>query len=148
MGNNRSSFAYIAMVLLLASFNGSARAAAGNCNASEACMNEDNAAVCRAKKAECGEAMLIMESCPLQFGCPPTCGPNCTAPNTAVDCNADQACMNEENRADCFAKLAECGDEMLIMESCPLQFGCPGNANSFATTLTALKMMIAIVFAV
>jgi hypothetical protein len=48
-----------------------------------------------------------------------------------VDCDAlarDQAaCMDEETIADCKATNAQCeesGGEVLVLESCPLQFAC------------------------
>lgn len=38
---------------------------------------------------------------------------------------ADSACMNEDNLADCEEANEACPGEVLVMESCPLQFGCP-----------------------
>ncbi len=34
-------------------------------------------------------------------------------------------CMDENNFAQCQKMEAECPGEVLVMESCPLQFGCP-----------------------
>jgi hypothetical protein len=34
------------------------------------------------------------------------------------------SCMNEENHQECLDVVATCEGEILIMESCPLQFGC------------------------
>ena len=34
------------------------------------------------------------------------------------------SCMNEENYQECLDVVATCEGEILIMESCPLQFGC------------------------
>ena len=36
----------------------------------------------------------------------------------------DEACMDEENYQQCLDVVATCEGELLIMESCPLQFGC------------------------
>lgn len=36
----------------------------------------------------------------------------------------DDACMNEDNLQECLDAEAECPGTVLIMESCPLQFGC------------------------
>jgi hypothetical protein len=48
-----------------------------------------------------------------------------------VDCEAlardQEACMDEEAIADCKATNAQCeelGGEVLVLESCPLQFAC------------------------
>jgi hypothetical protein len=54
------------------------------------------------------------------------CGP------TLADCEAlatDQAdCMNDVAKADCEATNTQCSDvaggEVLVLESCPLQFAC------------------------
>ena len=35
-----------------------------------------------------------------------------------------EACMDEENYQQCLDVTATCEGEILIMESCPLQFGC------------------------
>ena len=35
-----------------------------------------------------------------------------------------EACMDEENYQQCLDVSATCEGEILIMESCPLQFGC------------------------
>lgn len=34
-------------------------------------------------------------------------------------------CMTEENLPECEAANEACPGEVLVMESCPLQFGCP-----------------------
>jgi hypothetical protein len=36
----------------------------------------------------------------------------------------DAGCMNEDNLAECKTAQAECPGNVLVMESCPLQFGC------------------------
>lgn len=38
--------------------------------ATDACMNDDNFAACQQREAECPGAVLVLESCPLQFRCP------------------------------------------------------------------------------
>gem|GEM_PF-6182335 len=37
--------------------------------ATDGCMNEDNAAECRARAKECPGKVLTLKSCPLQFSC-------------------------------------------------------------------------------
>lgn len=37
----------------------------------------------------------------------------------------DDACVNEDNLAECRRREAQCPGEVQVMESCPLQFGCP-----------------------
>lgn len=34
-------------------------------------------------------------------------------------------CMNEDNFAQCQQMAAQCPGQVQVMESCPLQFGCP-----------------------
>ena len=34
------------------------------------------------------------------------------------------ACMNEDNYQECLDVEADCDGNILILESCPLQFGC------------------------
>lgn len=36
-------------------------------------------------------------------------------------------CVGQDGRQDCLQKLAICGDELQVLESCPLQFLCPTN---------------------
>ena len=36
----------------------------------------------------------------------------------------NDACMNEDNYQECLDVEANCDGHILIMESCPLQFGC------------------------
>ena len=46
-----------------------------------------------------------------------------TAP--ASECPAPtDACMNEENHADCLATAKQCPGYVVQLESCPLQFDC------------------------
>ena len=46
-------------------------------------------------------------------------------PSTASTCPAaTDACMNEDNYADCLEVEANCSGSLLILESCPLQFSC------------------------
>jgi len=37
---------------------------------------------------------------------------------------ATDSCMNDENHQACLDVVATCDGNLLIMESCPLQFGC------------------------
>ncbi|AKF09907.1 hypothetical protein DB32_007056 [Sandaracinus amylolyticus] len=39
--------------------------------------------------------------------------------------HAGDACITEENLAQCREMAAQCGGEVLVLESCPLQFACP-----------------------
>ncbi|HJK91498.1 MAG TPA: hypothetical protein RMH85_14920 [Polyangiaceae bacterium LLY-WYZ-15_(1-7)] len=45
----------------------------------------------------------------------------------AGDCDYElgDPCITEENLAACQARAAECPGEVLVLESCPLQFACP-----------------------
>jgi hypothetical protein len=38
--------------------------------------------------------------------------------------SATDSCMNEENHQDCLDVEATCDGPVVVMESCPLQFGC------------------------
>ena len=39
--------------------------------------------------------------------------------------NEQPGCMNDENLAECEAAVEDCGDNnVIVMESCPLQFEC------------------------
>lgn len=61
------------------------------CNASESCMNDENMKECQEMQAICGDLMIIMESCPLQFACPScVCGEACSVGNTTGICDVDQ----------------------------------------------------------
>lgn len=43
------------------------------------------------------------------------------------DCpSIDDACMDEAALAACEARAAECPGQVVVMESCPLQFSCEG----------------------
>jgi hypothetical protein len=87
----------------------------------DACIDDDNLAACQAAEAQCPGQVLIAESCPLQFSCPPTDG------NGATDCPyaAGDACITEENLAQCQEMARQCPGEVMALESCPLQFACP-----------------------
>lgn len=39
--------------------------------------------------------------------------------------DSQSGCMNEDNYAECRAAVRRCGDDVLMLESCPLQFDCP-----------------------
>lgn len=49
-----------------------------------------------------------------------------TVQDTASSCPpADDPCMDEALHQECLDLEATCDQGLLIMESCPLQFGCP-----------------------
>jgi hypothetical protein len=53
--------------------------------------------------------------------------PSATAAS-GTDCDAyraGDACVTDENLAQCRALAARCPGQVLVMESCPLQFACP-----------------------
>jgi hypothetical protein len=37
----------------------------------------------------------------------------------------DDACVDQDALAQCEIMATRCGDDMVVMESCPLQFACP-----------------------
>lgn len=41
------------------------------------------------------------------------------------DRSPTEPCMNDENFAQCQEMEAKCPGEVLVLESCPLQFACP-----------------------
>lgn len=45
--------------------------------------------------------------------------PNCPAPE-------ENACENEETHEQCLARHEECPGEVMVLESCPVQYACPG----------------------
>jgi hypothetical protein len=47
------------------------------------------------------------------------------SPDTCGGYGPNDACMNEDNFAACQAREAECPGQVLVLESCPLQFACP-----------------------
>lgn len=47
------------------------------------------------------------------------------APQTCAGYGPNDACMNEESFAACLAREAQCPGQVLVLESCPLQFACP-----------------------
>ena len=49
---------------------------------------------------------------------PSDTGPAWTCPEPT------ESCMDEDNYQQCLDVTATCEGEILIMESCPLQFGC------------------------
>ncbi|CAE7804243.1 unnamed protein product [Symbiodinium sp. CCMP2592] len=82
--------------VLLAIIGGFLRSAAADmastCNVSIACIDDSNVAECERMYTACGDQMMMMESCPLQFGCPPCpCGEACTFGDNATGglCDVD-----------------------------------------------------------
>ena len=60
--------------------------------------------------------LFILSACELE--------PDEPAQSLCDDLMAAGDCMNDDNLLQCQEALAECPDGLLIMESCPLQFGC------------------------
>ena len=90
------------------------------------CVNVGNFAECLGLVASGCENIVVLESCPVHFRCGDD---NITEPEPQEDpCPAaSEACMNEENRAQCLDLVAAGCENLLVMESCPLQFGCGDN---------------------
>lgn len=59
--------------------------------------------------------------------CVVACGGSDVVPSEfcAAIAERDAACMDEAAIAACESAAAECGDAVLTLESCPLQFSCP-----------------------
>ncbi|CAJ1329540.1 unnamed protein product [Effrenium voratum] len=76
---------------LLTSTRASENSTGYDCDANGSCMNAAASLQCESMKAICGESMMIMESCPLQFNCPTcTCGEACTMSSGSVgECGED-----------------------------------------------------------
>lgn len=55
------------------------------------------------------------------------CGPASTG-DAATFCaelaESNEGCWNEELDADCLDVYAECGENIVVAESCPVQLGC------------------------
>jgi len=49
-----------------------------------------------------------------------------TSASTEPGCDPQGLCMNEDNARQCRSMVSQCGSKVVVMESCPLQFGCPG----------------------
>lgn len=56
---------------------------------------------------------------------PPAAPDGDTASETCAGHGPNDSCMNEDNFAQCQAREAECPGQVLVLESCPLQFACP-----------------------
>jgi len=97
------------------------------CDASGACMNDDNSAECTRLRESCGDALVVLKSCPSQFSCP---GTNNNDSISEDICDASGACMNDDNSAECTRLRESCGDALVVLESCPLQFFCLGTDNN------------------
>jgi len=91
----------------------------------EPCMNEENFAQCTTLiENGCTQLLIIMESCPLQFGCDDTQCPD-------VDTSA---CVNEENRAACLELERNGCPNIAVLESCPVQFACADDDSSMSSS--------------
>lgn len=86
----------------------------------EPCMNEENFEICTELVESSCKVLVVRESCPLQFGCDDDSTP---APPTACPA-VDEPCMNEENLLLCTNLVMNGCRDLLILESCPLQFQC------------------------
>ena len=54
-----------------------------------------------------------------------SCGGDSAPNDTASACPlTTDACMNEDNRAECLEVESTCDGTLVFLESCPLQFGC------------------------
>ena len=84
------------------------------------CMNLDNFRQCISLAyADC-QSIAILKSCPLQF----RCNDDPEEPSDSQCPDPTLSCMNQENYAKC-RDLEESGcQNILVLESCPLQFGC------------------------
>lgn len=93
----------------------------------DACMGDDAFAACQAAAEQCPGAVIVAESCPLQFSCPGAAGDegDDAAASTCNGHTADEQCMGAEAFAQCQQMEAQCPGAVEEMESCPLQFGCP-----------------------
>lgn len=62
---------------------------------------------------------LLLLSVLFALGCPSTSG--------SADCDytLDDPCITADNLQQCEDMAAQCPGQVLVMESCPLQFGCP-----------------------
>eukprot|EP00746_Dinoflagellata_sp_MGD_P125209 gnl/MRDRNA2_/MRDRNA2_59927_c0_seq1.p1 gnl/MRDRNA2_/MRDRNA2_59927_c0~~gnl/MRDRNA2_/MRDRNA2_59927_c0_seq1.p1 ORF type:complete len:279 (+),score=44.32 gnl/MRDRNA2_/MRDRNA2_59927_c0_seq1:86-922(+) len=123
------------------------------CREDVPCMNAENAATCRQYWSECGDQMMIMESCPAQFACPGEATSaslsssgagtwsNLSSSSSTEICKEDGACMKADNAATCRKYQAECGNRMVVMTSCPPQFSCSNSASSSPDNSDALAIM-------
>lgn len=62
--------------------------------------------------------------------CLAACGGQSTSsdtPDAEAGCpyTLDVPCIDEDALAQCEAAYTECGGEVSVLESCPLQFACP-----------------------
>merc|ERR1719329_180605 len=72
---------------------------------------------CRCEAGECVDGPPTM-ICPAE-----------DEPVQSICGSATDACMNDENYAECLALESDGCDSILIMESCPVQFSCGDDAN-------------------
>lgn len=90
----------------------------------DACMNGDNFAECQRVAEQCPGEVQVMESCPLQFGCPTGSSDS----TTAAPCNGHNlgdSCVDEAAFAQCQEMVAQCPGVVREAETCPIQFSCP-----------------------
>ncbi len=59
-------------------------------------------------------------------GCGGQTGPSDTADgSTGCPYSLDDPCIDQDALTRCEAAYAECAGDVLVLESCPLQFACP-----------------------
>lgn len=119
-------------------------ASGGDCSysTSDTCMSDEALTQCQSMAAQCPGQVQMMETCPAQFSCPGEgAGPDgdvsvssggedgdTSVGSDAAACEGyspGDSCIDESNFAQCQEMAAQCPGEVLVMESCPLQFACP-----------------------
>lgn len=89
------------------------------------CMNVFNFREClQLVVSEC-RTIAMSKSCPAQFACADDDDDDSTTQCPALT----DACMNEENYKQCLDLEAAGCQDLLILESCPLQFACSSERN-------------------
>ena len=68
-------------------------------------------------------------------------GDEMPAENSCEGYSEGDACITAENLAQCERMAAECPGEMQVLESCPLQFACPGEALNDAEQAPSSEFM-------
>jgi hypothetical protein len=67
-------------------------------------------------------ALLLLPACGGSSAPPPS---DVDEDDTCAGYSPSHQCMNPDNFELCRALEAECPGQVLVMESCPLQFSCP-----------------------
>lgn len=74
------------------------------------------------KKTTLAMLALLLVACGSSTYPPSDADPS---PDSCGGYGPNDACMNEDNFAACQVREAECPGQVLVLESCPLQFACP-----------------------